>query len=604
MLLVDLNWYYQHLLTEFGGEEVIDVTSRSQNLEERIRKHNGDDTLISSGTSRKGNVVYSASMSLKEAVRTVDFKVNDLKGKIREMALMLRKEIFRAKKTLLPKDLKLSDTEKEEVEIPELISIFCHNLIAGPDSRQWKGDRKAIRTQSLCEDVISIATSGQTKPKKHLMLGMTMKSLTGSRKVIEILNKLGHCDNYHSAEEIEIEMTFEANKEGVLTPHGMTCNLVLGTGLAWDNFDRFVATLTGTDTLHDTVGIAYQARFKDNIDVTNELTIENKITEGLVDFNRNLDVTSASFQVTKKIERRRAFESTGLNIEPYRKRPKLQTSDLPPKTDNRRKELENQETGNTENVVPSWIGWNSLVTPTPDHIHQVWYLPHISLSPTQHSIVADTMNRSLIVAMEASKTSIAVTYDLAISKFTMQIQNQESPKHNQLFINIGAFHIELAFFKDFGKFLGESGGPYVLQEAEVLAKSSIRSFLEGTNYKRCKIFHEVLAVALEVMLYEQYLNTIEDKDESIATTYQEIKNFKDGCKVYSKEMEEVFSGVYKFFQDTKEGKLDKTAQFWASYINFMHLYHEFTRNIRMGDLEAVISCLPKLTDIFFRVKSL
>ena len=291
LLLVDLNRYYQHLLTEFGGEEVINVTSRSQNLEERIKKHNGDDTLISSGTSRKGNVVYSASMSLKEAVRTVDFKINDLKRKVRETALMLRKEIFRAKKPLLPKDLKLSDTEKEEVEIPELISIFCHNLIAGPDSRRWKGGRKAIRTQSLCEDVIFIATSGQTKPKKHLMLEMTMKSLTGSRKVIEILNKLGHCDNYHSVEEIEIEMTFEANKEGVLTPHGMTCNPVLGSGLSWDNFDRFVTTVTGTDTLYDTVGIAYQARFKDNIDVANELTIQNKITEELVDFNRNLDVT-------------------------------------------------------------------------------------------------------------------------------------------------------------------------------------------------------------------------------------------------------------------------------------------------------------------------
>ena len=98
LLLVDLDRYYQHLLTEIGGEELIDVTSSSQKLEERIRKHNGDDILISSGTSRKGNVVYSASMSLKEAVRKVDFKDNDLKGKVREMALMLRKEIFRAKK--------------------------------------------------------------------------------------------------------------------------------------------------------------------------------------------------------------------------------------------------------------------------------------------------------------------------------------------------------------------------------------------------------------------------------------------------------------------------------------------------------------------------
>ena len=60
--------------------------------------------------------------------------------------------------------------------------------------------------------------------------------------------------------------------------------------------------MTGTDTLHDTVGIAYQAQFKDNIDITNELTIENKITEQLVDFNRNFDVTSASSHVTRKIK--------------------------------------------------------------------------------------------------------------------------------------------------------------------------------------------------------------------------------------------------------------------------------------------------------------
>ena len=103
-----------------------------------------------------------------------------------------------------------------------------------------------------------------------------MKSLTGSRKVIEILNKLGHCVSYHTVEEVETEMTFEANKKGVLTPHGMTCNPLLGTGLAWDNFDRFVATMTVTDTLHDTVGIAYHARFRDNIYVTNESTIEKK----------------------------------------------------------------------------------------------------------------------------------------------------------------------------------------------------------------------------------------------------------------------------------------------------------------------------------------
>ena len=62
-----------------------------------------------------------------------------------------------------------------------------------------------------------------------------------------------------------------------------------------------------------------------------------QLTEQLVDFNKNLDVTSASSQVTKKKKKkeRRAYESTGMNIEPYRMQPKLQISDLFPKTDKR-----------------------------------------------------------------------------------------------------------------------------------------------------------------------------------------------------------------------------------------------------------------------------
>ena len=45
--------------------------------------------------------------------------------------------------------------------------------------------------------------------------------------------------------------------------------------------------------------------------------------------------------------------------------------------------------------------------------------------------------------METDKTRIAVTYDLAIAKVAMQIQSQESPKYDQLFINLGSIHIEL-----------------------------------------------------------------------------------------------------------------------------------------------------------------
>ena len=49
------------------------------------------------------------------------------------------------------------------------------------------------------------------------------------------------------------------------------------TGLAFDNYNHFVETSTGKDTLHDTVGMAYQTLKLDIIDSNpsgNQETIE------------------------------------------------------------------------------------------------------------------------------------------------------------------------------------------------------------------------------------------------------------------------------------------------------------------------------------------
>ena len=116
------------------------------------------------------------------------------------------------------------------------------------------------RVNSLSQDAIYAVTSGHIKPSKHLKLGIAMKSLTGSRQVINILNRLGHVPSYNVIEEIETEMTFEISKKQHMMPDGFEPNPKLGTGLAWDNYDRYVESLTGNSTMHDTVGICYQTK--------------------------------------------------------------------------------------------------------------------------------------------------------------------------------------------------------------------------------------------------------------------------------------------------------------------------------------------------------
>ena len=46
---------------------------------------------------------------------------------------------------------------------------------------------------------------------------------------------------------------------------------------------------------------------------------------------------------------------------------------------------------------------------------------------------------------------------------------------------LGAFHIEMAFFKALGKLISESGGADMLTDTGVLAPGSLNGFLENTS---------------------------------------------------------------------------------------------------------------------------
>ena len=69
---------------------------------------------------------------------------------------------------------------------------------------------------------------------------------------------MGHCASYYTVQELDTEMAFEAKKKSNRSNRfGMTLNLDVETGVAWGNYDWYVETQNGRDTLHDTVGTTY-----------------------------------------------------------------------------------------------------------------------------------------------------------------------------------------------------------------------------------------------------------------------------------------------------------------------------------------------------------
>ena len=148
---------------------------------------------------------------------------------------------------------------KVTFQASDLVQNFFNYLIGGPDSRKWDLASRKRRIKSISQDNVFSTTSGIKKPLKHLQIELAIRSLTGSRKVAEILNRMCHCVSYSSAEKLENELTFKVNKNSKET-FRMENTPEFNTGIAWDNFDRFAETKSGKDTLHDTVGIAYQMR--------------------------------------------------------------------------------------------------------------------------------------------------------------------------------------------------------------------------------------------------------------------------------------------------------------------------------------------------------
>ena len=114
------------------------------------------------------------------------------------------------------------------------------------------------------------------------------------------------------------QLTFEGTKENRLIPQQMTMDSEAGVGLAFDNFDRFVETFSGKDTLDDTVGIAYQISAKDQCQGA-----EPK--------------RSQPVKAVKTNKRRQAFQESGLDRESHQKKPKMFLSPILPYENERRK---------------------------------------------------------------------------------------------------------------------------------------------------------------------------------------------------------------------------------------------------------------------------
>ena len=235
-----------------------------------------------------------------------------------------------------------------------------------------------------------------------------------------------------------------------------------------------------------------------------------------------------------------------------------------------------------------WTGWNSKKIIDSNQKQRVCYMDHIQFPPAALSTVIETLRRS-------QEDYAVVTYDLSIAKPAKQIQSEESPKFD-VFIMLGSFHTELAYFSTLGRFIEGSGGPFALCEAFFLATGSLNKFLKGKMYNRCRRSHILLFADFHSLHLDRFFQDVEIDDFAKNMLADWPENADQDLPVVLKELSLAYD---EYCTETLSGGLGKTAQFRMNYCQLVELFLLFHRSVKENDVRLNACVMHKMSTLFF-----
>ena len=142
---------------------------------------------------------------------------------------------------------------------PDSVYMFLQKLL-NPRNKASANVSRVI--ESLAQDIAFAVMKGKVLQRKQFLLALDLHSLTGGRKVIEIIHKLGHCMSYNLTSETET-----AQKKSSLLAATQTTLLPLGPATPsntvfthfWaDNIDMNIERMVGGGSINITHLMAFQ----------------------------------------------------------------------------------------------------------------------------------------------------------------------------------------------------------------------------------------------------------------------------------------------------------------------------------------------------------
>ena len=187
-----------------AGGSAQDVQSHTvQNFQRMLRNNFPEDELAIEGDSTKKIVVWmSGTLMFDRASSLANMIEGSHHSAIYECAKLLRNDILGQQIRDLEEPFTVEKVMAGEIEAPESVKEFFSILYACGNRNIT--DRKQRLVDSSSADAVYECSVGALLPGKHLALGLAVKSMTGSRSMVSLLNRFGHCASGETVRRIDM----------------------------------------------------------------------------------------------------------------------------------------------------------------------------------------------------------------------------------------------------------------------------------------------------------------------------------------------------------------------------------------------------------------
>jgi len=626
-------------------ENNMEGSYRTEKLKRRLISHYGNQIVFQSQElSNKPELVYSSKISIEDAINTtaklytrlpnVELDVNTAKETeetdeqfelyvLYHAAKILRRD---CKKSLgldtnfvLPSDI--NSTKASEV-IPESVFMLLKHLLDGDHEQEplsltkCEASKETTNRQilSIGQDILYTTSLGKIQTPKHVGLATSIRHLTGSKKVITMLNRCGHTISYDQLERIDTAAALQQATQKTLIP----TNICQGPFVqaAADNIDFCEDTIDGKHTTHGTTIVLYQRNSHGIFGETRhepttklrdrsmKLKIEQK---ALKEYNSSKHHPAPSKLIgqIKWVEWLKTYypESAYANdLDMAYLLMRLCPTKL---WDVNIEEHSNQ-------MVPSWSAFNAIVSSRVPELTTIGYCPLIPESPTNVKTVYTVLKTIQNMLNSLDQDKKVITFDEAIYSKANIITWQRPDEFKDIVLRLGGFHTALTFMAVIGKVYDGSGLKDLLIESEVLGRSTVENVFKGKSYNRCVRGHKLIMEALERLRWAAFCQWKMQSEISIdgqETLIKVLKTCHDAftkkdaeeiCKEHEQLMSSL-SGLSKAMENFRITGIEesKTFEFWDHYTNMVKILLRFIRAERDGDWTLHLASMTEMLPYFF-----